>query len=236
MKTENPEVGKLYLKGWKLRRKRFLYTALFLVLVLFCLSFYKPVLNGAGGFLAPTSKERVEVVILEGTQVVKKGALNAGMRLLADGKAKRMVVVLHRPSETNQVFALEDKYTQLLMNELELLGLEKERVQIISAPIDGHPVTLNEARFVVAKLSQNGTRSAILLSEGFHTRRSFAVYSQEGARVGLRVVPYSYFTEYESNSWWHEPQGVSEFVNESLKLAYYLVRGYVSIKSLGRPA
>jgi hypothetical protein len=29
MKTENPEVGRLYLKGWKVRPKRFLYTALF---------------------------------------------------------------------------------------------------------------------------------------------------------------------------------------------------------------
>lgn len=232
MKTENPEVGKLYLKGWKLRPKRFLYTALFLLLVLFCLSFYKPVLNGVGRFLAPASNERAEVVILEGTQVVSKGALNAGMRLLADGKAKRIVVVLHRPSKENQVFALEDRYPQLVMNELQNLGMEKEKIQVISAPIDGHPITLAEARFVVAKLSQNGTRSAILVSQGFHTRRSFGVYSQEGARAGLHVVPYSYFTEYESNSWWHEPQGVSEFVNESFKLTYYLLHGYVSMKSL----
>ena len=171
-------------------------------------------------------------MILEGTQVVKKGALNAGMRLLSDGKSARLIVVLHHPSETNQVFALQDKYTQLLMKELELLGLEKERVQIISAPIDGHPVTLNEARFVVAKLSQNGTRSAILVSEGFHTRRSFGVYNQEGTRVRLHVIPYPYFIEYDINSWWHEPQGISEFVEESFKLAYYLLRGYVSIKSL----
>jgi hypothetical protein len=220
------------LKGWKLRPKKFLYAALFLLLVLFCLSLYKPVLKEAGRFLSPTSNERAEVVILEGTQVVKKGALNAGLRLLSDGKAKAMVVVLHHPSKENQVFALQEKYTQLIINELEHLGLEKEKVQVISAPIDGHPITLMEARFVVAKLSQNGARSAILLSEGFHTRRSFGVYSQEGTRVGLHIVPYPYFIEYESNSWWHEPQGVSEFVNESLKLAYYLLHGYVSIKSL----
>jgi uncharacterized SAM-binding protein YcdF (DUF218 family) len=59
------------------------------------------------------------------------------------------------------------------MDELQNLGLKKEKVQVISAPIDGHPITLAEPRFVVAKLSQNGTRSAILVSEGFHTRRSF---------------------------------------------------------------
>ena len=171
-------------------------------------------------------------MILEGTQIVKRGVLNVGIRLLSNGKAKSMVVVLHHPSETNQVFVLQDKYTQLLMKELELLGLEKERVQVISAPIDGHPITLQEARFVVNKLSQQGVRSAILLSEGFHTRRGFGVYSQEGAQVGLHVVPCSYFSKYEINSWWRDPQGIKDFVEESAKLAYYLLHGYISIKSL----
>jgi uncharacterized SAM-binding protein YcdF (DUF218 family) len=171
-------------------------------------------------------------LILEGTQVVKNGVLKAGMRLLSDGKAKSMVVVLHHPQKEKQVFALEGRYTQLIMNELEDLGLEKEKVQVISTPIDGHPITLTEARFVVARLSQNGVRSAILLSEGFHARRSFGAYSQEGARVGLRVVPYSYFIEYDRNYWWQGAEGVSDFVTESFKLAYYLINGYVSIGSL----
>ena len=182
--------------------------------------------------MAPSGNERAEVVISAGNQAVKKGALNAGMRLLADGKAKRMVVVLHHPSKENQVFALEDRYTQLLMNELQNLGLKKEKVQVISAPIDGHPITLVEARFVVAKLSQNGTQNAILVSEGFHTRRRFGVYNQEGSRVGLHISPYPYFIEYESDSWWHKAEGINDFIQESLKLTYYLLHGYVSIKFL----
>jgi hypothetical protein len=145
----------------------------------------QPILNGAGRVLAPNSDEKAEVVILEGTEVVKEGALNAGMRFLADGKAKSMVVVLHHPQKGKQGFALQEWYPQLVLKELEHLGLEKEKVQIISVPVDGHPITLAEARFVAERLFQQGVRRAILLSEGFHTRRSFAVYSQEGARVGL---------------------------------------------------
>lgn len=220
------------MKGWKLRHRRFLYAALFSLLVLFCLSLHKPILHGAGRFLAPTSNERTEVLILEGSQVVKNGALKAGMRLLSNGRATRFVVVLHQPLKEDQVFALQGKYTQILINELEHLGLQKEKVQVISAPIDGHPITLKEARFVVAKLSQDGVRSAILLSEGFHTRRSFGVYRQEGDRVGLHVIPYSYFIEYGDNSWWHEARGIKDFFDECLKLSYYLFRGYLSIKSL----
>ena len=216
-----------------LKSKKLFYAALFLILIFFSvLVFHPPILNRAGRFFAPVSHEGAEVVVLEGTQIVKKGALNGGIRLLRDGKAKNMVVVLHLPSKENQVFALEDKYAQLIINELENMGLEKERIQVISAPIDGHPITLAEARFVVNKLSQRGIRKAILLSEGFHTRRSFGVYSQEGKRVGLHVVPYPYFIEYESNEWWHRAEGVSDFVIESFKLAYYIINGYISIKSL----
>jgi len=182
--------------------------------------------------LAPTSEEKAEVLIVEGNDVVKNGALNTGMKLLSEGRANRMVVVLHQSSKEGQVFALQGKYAQLITNELEHLGLEKEKVQVISAPIEGHPITLSEARYVVAKLSQNGVRSAILLSNGFHTRRSVGVYRQEGTHVGLKVVPHPYFMKYKSNSWWHETQGVSDFVTESFKLTYYLVHGYVSIKFL----
>lgn len=154
------------------------------------------------------------------------------MRLLSEGRANRIVVVLHQFPKEGQIFALEGKYAQLITDELEHLGLEKEKVQVISAPIDGHPITLSEARFVVSKLFQKGVRSAILLSNGFHTRRSIGVYKQEGTRLGLQVVPYPYFIEYERNFWWHKTQGISDFFAESFKLAYYLVNGYVTIKFL----
>jgi hypothetical protein len=138
------------------------------VLILFGLiSFHQLILKGAGSFLAPTGKERAEVVVLEGTQVIKKGALNAGIRFLFDGKARSMVVVLHQPSNENQVLALQERYPHLILNELEHVGLEKEKVQVILAPIDGHPITLTEARFVANKLSDHGVRSAILFWKDF---------------------------------------------------------------------
>lgn len=143
-----------------------------------------------------------------------------------------MVVVLHQPLKKDEAFALEDRYTQLIINELENQGLEKEKVQVISAPIDGHPITLKEAQFVVARVSKDGARSAILLSEGFHARRSFWVYRQEGNRVGLHVIPYSYFMKYDKNSWWHKAEGINDFFQETLKLIYYLLHGYLSIRSI----
>jgi hypothetical protein len=185
--------------------------------------------------LAPSSIERAEVVILDGSQILKNGAINAGLRLLLNGKAKRLFVVIHQPPESLKVFVLEREYAQLLVNESDRIGLEKVRFQIVVVPSNGHPVTLNEARFVVTILSKDEIRSAILLSKGFHTRRNFGVYSQEGARVGLRIIPLPYFNKYKDDNWWQHAEGVHDLFEQYIKLFYYVIRGYISIRYLYGP-
>jgi hypothetical protein len=189
----------------------------------------------AGRFLAPSGEGNAEIVVVEGSQVLRNRAVNMGFRFLSGEKAKRMlVVVLHEFSKEDRLFAIQGKYSEFLIDESEKMGMERGRFQVIMTPINGHPITLTEAQFVVAKLSRDGIKSAILLSEGFHTRRSFGVYNQEGARVGLRIIPFPYFNEYKDDDWWHHADGVHDFFQESVKLAYYLMRGYVSIKYLRR--
>ena len=112
------------------------------------------------------------------------------------------------------------------------LGLEREKLEIIPTPIDSHPITLKEAKFVLSRLSQEGVRIAILVSEGFHSRRSYGVYSQEGARVGIRISPHRYFIGYQINDWWERADGIHAFFDESAKLAYYLLGGHLSVKYL----
>ncbi|HEX2964877.1 MAG TPA: hypothetical protein VHO84_03800, partial [Syntrophorhabdaceae bacterium] len=104
--------------------------------------------------------------------------------------------------------------------------------EVISVPIESHPVTLAEARFVTARLSDRGFSSVILLTKGFHTRRSYTLYKQEGTRYNLRVYPSPFFGEYNASSWWTDKQGVSDFLSESFKLIYYILTGYISISSL----
>jgi hypothetical protein len=108
----------------------------------------RPILTGAGMFLAPTSKESADVLILEGTQIAKRSALKTGITLLSNGRANRMVVVLHSPLREGEVFTLPEEYPQFLIDELVRLGLKKEKIEIIPAPIPGHPITLSEARFI----------------------------------------------------------------------------------------
>jgi len=195
--------------------------------------FHRPILSAAGNHLAPTSNTKADVVILEGTEVVNNAAIDAGMRLLSDGSTRKMVIALHVPvNEEKQIFAIQNTYPRLITGELERLGLSKERIEVISVPVSGHPVTLKEAQFVVNKLSKDNVKSAVLLCEGFHTLRSFSVYQKEGSKSGIQIYPSSYFTEYTNDTWWNDTQGISDFLGESVKLVYYVLNGYVSLSSL----
>ena len=197
---------------------------------------HQPILNGIARILAPLTAERAEVLILEGTQQVKVSAMKECAKLLNDGKADRLVVVVHEPEIEGRAIKVRKTYAQSIVNDLEQLGLDKERIQVISVPISGHPITLAEARMVTGVLSEHGVRKAILVSEGFHCRRSFGVYNQEGKGWGLHIAPYSHFSEYDRDSWWRSAKGIGDFLKESLKLSYYLLHGYVSISALWNSA
>lgn len=208
------------------------FRIILLILLILLVFGHKPILTSAGNFLAPTSKEPAEVLILEGTELAKKSALKTGMTLLSDGMANRMVVVLHEPLLEGRMYVLPEKYPQLVIDELVRLGLKKEKTSVISAPISSHPITISEARFVTEQLARNKIKSAILVGDGFHTRRSYYLYKQEGEKTGIHVFPYAYFTEYKTDSWWRDIQGINDFFGELVKLSYYFLSGHLSINAL----
>lgn len=187
---------------------------------------YQPVLRGTAGYLGPSEDGKAEVVILEGTQVVRNGALTEGKALLAKGKACRLVVVLHRTSKEEAYFALPANYPQLVKKELERSGLKPDQWLVIVTPVM-HPITLTEARFVLTQLSEQKVRSAILVAEGFHTRRSLGVYRREAKKWGIHIIPHPYYSLYQKEDWWRRHEGVRAFVTEYLKLGYYFIRGYI---------
>ena len=184
----------------------------------------------AGDFLAPTGVGNADVVILEGTKVIREKGVKAGMSLLASQRAQSLVIVYH-DAENERIFAWPTNYNSFLSQKLEELGLKKERLRVIEVP-DIHPITFTEAQIVLSHLSGQGVKSAILLSEGFHTRRSFWTYKQVGLPMGIKIIPYPYFIKYHNDDWWQKVDGAYAFMNEFLKFIYYLLCGYIPVKSL----
>jgi hypothetical protein len=213
------------------KRKHYIWLVPLILVVLLVL-FHAQVLNGLGAFLAPAEEREGDAVVLEGTQVLINQGVKQGIGLLKEGRIKRMYLVIHLLPREQQLFAIQGEYAGILGRELERLGAKRGQYRVIVAPIDDHPITLAEARHAVPYLFRDGVRKAILLAEGFHTRRSLWTYQRLGNSLGIRFVPVPYFPSYSRENWWKHIEGIKDFSAESAKLGYYLVRGYLPISLL----
>ena len=210
--------------------KKLLFYVILLGLVILLISSYQPILIGAGRFLAPVGTGKADVVILEGEGLIREKAVKVGIEFLSSGNAKRMVVVLQQDGENGKIFAL-DNYCLLLVKNLQGLKIQEDQFMLIEVPTN-HPITLTEARIVLGDLSKHGVKSAILAADGFHTRRSFWAYKQVGLSLGIEIIPFPIFVRYRIDNWWQTVRGTGHFVSEFLKFIYYLIRGYIPVRSL----
>jgi hypothetical protein len=206
-----------------------------IITVIVAFSFRRTILVEAGKFMAPvaTHIEGVtDVVILEGTEFVSKGMVSEGLELLSSGKARRMVIVLHQVAPNHRPFSLNGDYVSSLTTELQNAGLKRSSFTIIAVPLR-EPVTLTSARRALEVLSTDNVKSAILVSSGFHTRRSFLVYQHLSVPLHIKIYPLACFDQYQPGSWWTEDTGVRDFVEEVSKLVVYVVAGYIPPKFSG---
>jgi hypothetical protein len=211
--------------------RKLLFPVIVLGLALVCLAFsYQTILIESGRFLAPEATGKADVLVLEGTELIREKPVKVGMEFLTSGQANRMAVVVHQDLAGGGIFALQN-YARLVARDLEALGLRKDQFQVIEVPAD-HPITLTEAQIALTNLSRSGVRSVILMAEGFHARRSFWVYKQVGTPLGMKIYLYPYFSKYEMKTWWRTVDGRYAFITESLKFFYYVIMGYIPVQSL----
>ena len=150
--------------------------------------------------------------------------------MVSSGKARRMVVVLNRVPEDNPSVEIEAPLS-VVQKALGGLGLDDTSCRIIVTSFR-HPVTFTSAKEVMEVLAGEGVRKVILISPGFHTRRSYLVYQSLGEPLQIRIYPHASFDGHNHglDRWWTQYHGVHDFVEQGLKLAYYMVRGYIPLR------
>ena len=153
----------------------------------------------------------------------------SGVNLILSGRVKRLVIVLQNIAPTDRPYGISGNYKELIRKELEILGLKEMEFKVIAVPIR-NPITLNEARVILQGLSRENVKSAILLSTGFHTRRSYLVYQHIGLPLQIKIFPYAYFPTYNLSDWRVKSSGVRDFEVEVAKLFYYMIKGYIPFK------
>jgi hypothetical protein len=180
--------------------------------------------------MAPAGDYKADVAILEGAEFISTGVITKGINLLSSGKVKRIVIVLQNIAPAHRPYGIDGNYPDIVLQKLKNLGLKETDFKVIVVPIR-HPVTLKEAEVVLKALSKdNNIKSAILLSSGFHTRRSYLAYQHVGLPLQINIFPSATFTNYQLNNWWFQEPGVRDFTAELLKLGYYLAGGYIPFK------
>jgi uncharacterized SAM-binding protein YcdF (DUF218 family) len=84
--------------------------------------------------------------------------------------------------------------------------------------------TWTEAEEVLKILRHEGARSAIIVTDGFHIRRTKATYEHLQSESGIELVYVATSGPFVADSWWHQPSGPRLILNEYIKLVYYLLR------------
>jgi len=200
--------------------------------IFFGFLFRKGILLEAGRFMAPETKQIegvADVVILEGTEFINRSMISMGLKLLSSGKAKRMVIVLHSIAPDQRPFGINEDYPSSVRRQLKDLGIKDSTFTIIVTHIH-NPITLVSAKGALEILSKDGVKTAILISPGFHMRRSFLVYQYLSIPLKIKIYPIACFDAYELKDWWNQDRGPRDFLSEFQKLVFYIVEGYIPLK------
>jgi hypothetical protein len=200
-----------------------------LLIVILTFLFRATILMRAGQFMAPDGNYTADVAILEGDQFIDNDMVTKGMALLSSGRVKRLILVLQFVPSSDRPFALNEDYPILAGKKLKALGLKERDFRIVVVHYQ-RPVTLAVGRGVAEAISKEDIKSAVLISSGFHTRRSYLVYQHLCNPSKVRIFPSAWFKSYQLEHWWSQDGGLRDFVVEVLKLTYYLVRGYIPFK------
>jgi hypothetical protein len=186
----------------------------------------------AGRFMAPVDDRMdgtADIVVLEGIGHIERELVARAAGMVSSGKARRMVVVLNRVPEDNPSVETEAPLS-VVQKALGGLGLDDTSCRIIVTSFR-HPLTFTSAKEVMQVLAGEGVRNVILISPGFHTRRSYLVYQSIGEPLQIRIYPYASFDGHNHglDKWWTQWHGVYDFIEQGIKLLYYMVRAYIPL-------
>ena len=122
-----------------------------------------------------------------------------------------------------------DRYSEYLRIErdritdlLESLGVN---YAVVPSAKGGATSTLDEA-WDVARwvIKQEGIERIVLVTDGFHTRRSLYAFEKIFAREGITVTIETAAAptdRYDHTNWWRTEKGISDYAMESLKWLLY---------------
>lgn len=142
-------------------------------------------------------------------------------RLYHQDYARRLLISGHTPEDLP---GIRTTHEELGKREAIRLGVQPEDIVI-----EGKSTSSRESAVFSRPLFERyKVDTIILISEPYHLRRSYLTYRKVYPTKRLKIIcraPRNSW--YKGSSWWQSERGLIATSNEYIKLAYYLLKGYI---------
>ena len=155
------------------------------------------------------------IVVLAGNSVYR---VQQGVALYKAGQAPRLLI----SNEPVRTHGFDSTWLDLRRLGLARLDVPDEAVVPIEQ-VSGS--TFEEAQHSRDIMLRNGWRSAIVVTDPFHTRRALLTFRAVFGPAGLEVIPSpAEGSKYQTEGWWRDPDRGIRVIQEYVKFPYYLVK------------
>jgi len=171
------------------------------------------------------SKEKADLVVVEGGNIISKIKMNRAIQLYKTGQAGRIFILLNSNQGNVDVFGIGN-YNKIISISLDSLGIPANDYFIHNIIVRG-PYSRNVALELVKLIKDMNISSILIVNDNFHIRRSYLVYQKVLQEVNIKVYTNSFDIYVDTETWWRSIDGVRRVTGEYIKLVYYWFKGYI---------
>lgn len=195
---------------------------IFLVVILLIALLRNPILYSLGSFLVYDSGEisKADIVLLE-EDINSKDGIKSCLDLYNKGLCKEIWAV--KIVDTSFIYT-DKEYLQFINSVLDSGGY-KVKLKYFIFDVE-HPVTLNKSLHILDSMKAKNYSSVILVTNAFHSKRSYKVYKKIFQPNGISIQSKVYYTKVNLDNWYRESYGLRYVFPEYIKYVYYGIRGF----------
>jgi len=193
--------------------------ACLIVFVLLLAVTWKPILRQFAHFLNVSQNPGKSDVLL-----VLGGGTGAREELGAKLYHQGLAPVVIASGEEVSLPGIYRPFACISADYLEVLGVPLDAIILFTTTTS----TRDEALQSLDLAKQKGWASIIVVTDSFHTRRTWLVFRHVYRRSGVQfTMVAAHSSWYQPELWWNDERSLLAIVGEYQKLIYYLYKGYI---------
>jgi len=194
-----------------------------LSLILLIILLRNPILYSIGSYLVYDSGEvtKADIVMLEEDLNSKEGVKYC-LDLYNKGLCKEIWAI--KIVDTSMIYS-DEEYLKFINSVIDSSGY-KVKIKYFIFDVE-HPVTLNKSLQILDSMKIKNYSSVILVTNAFHSKRSYKVYNNIFRSNGITIQSKVYYTKVKLEDWYKNSYGLRYVLPEYIKYVYYSLRGFI---------